>query len=108
MVHDRRRIIRSNAASAPRLVVQCHEMRLVSPRRSHRLEFGDIPADVSSVKIKLLALYCRIEDAVPAHRVRAGGCTPLPVSIVGGRVRIEQMTHEIPLPALPVDPQILD
>lgn len=83
-------------------------MRLMNALRRYIGEFRNIAADIDPVGVELLALERWVENPIARHAICPGRRTPLPIPIVGRQITVEQMMHEVPLSALPVDPKILD
>src|SRR6188472_1253020 len=103
MIYNWRRIVGPDEASSEFLLIFNHKMRLMNLFRGYTGKFLDIASNVGSVRVKLFALQSRIENPITPHGIGTGRGTPLPISVVGGHIRIEQLTHEVPLAALPVD-----
>src|SRR5690606_30841478 len=59
------------------------------------------------LRVEALRLRNRVEDAEIGYGVSAGGCAPLPATVVGGQVAVYQVAHEMPLALAPVDQQVL-
>ena len=86
MIHDRLGILDTDPAAGTCLLLIGHQMWLVNMPVHDLCQFWNILSDISAFRIELLALESRIEYAVSSHRIRSGGGTPLPVSIVGRHV----------------------
>ncbi len=73
---------------------------------AHIRKLGDPFPDILSIGIEFLTLQMRVED--PEVRLRIHACTGAesPSPIVGCKIPVDEMFHEIPLAAAPVDKQI--
>ena len=59
----------------------------------HRSNFINCP------QVKSFALAERIEDAKVGNRIGAGRCRPLPAAVVGGKIAVDQVLHEVRSPS---------
>ena len=83
------------------------------PRPVHRLagdvaQLGHERAHVVAVRVELLALRDRVEDAEEGRGVGARAGDPLPAVLVGRQVAVDEVPHEVPGAPRPVQVQVLD
>ena len=65
-----------------------------------------IAAKEFALRVKLLALADRVEDAKVGLGVAAAGAGPLPAAIVGREVEVDEMRGKVGLAPAPVQPQV--
>ena len=82
-------------------------MGIVNGFAVHFAQLGHPLANVFAVGVKLLALEQRVKDAKVRLRIDPSRRREAPATIVGGKVAVDEMLHEIPLTHAPVDQQVL-
>ncbi|MNP51290.1 hypothetical protein D3C76_1455960 [compost metagenome] len=71
-------------------------------------QLGQPFTDKSALRIKTFALSGRVKDAEIRRGIGTGRSGPLPATVVGSQIAIQQLGHEILFTGAPVDQQILD
>ncbi len=64
-------------------------------------------AHIRPIRIVLCTLRCRVEHTKVWLGVRPGASRPLPATVIGSQIAIEQLLHEGDIPFAPVDQQML-
>ena len=72
-----------------------------------RVHLGDVLGDKLALRIKPLRLAGRVEDPEVRLGIGARPRRPLPSSVVGGKIPIKKLLHEVALTPLPRDQEVL-
>lgn len=90
-----------------RLLAFSSSIRIVDWVPLYPFEFGYPLPNIFSVCVELLALEQGIEDSEVWLRIHSRGSTETPTAVIGGKISINEVFHEISLSHSPVKEEVL-
>ena len=73
-----------------------------------RCQLGKIATNKFTLRVEFFTLADGVENSEIGLCIATTGTGPLPTTIVGGQIKVDQMLGEILFAPAPVDTQILD
>jgi len=103
VIDDRLRVISANNALSLSLDFIGHLPWFVHVFLWHTVELGQPSTHIITLRVRLLALQHRVEDTEIGSGISAGAGRPLPTSIIGRRIAVYKVLHEITFTPAPID-----